>query len=240
MTAMVVTTRGISKMKLEDVDAQLQGMGWWKPEAGMKRSLPEKKSVLRELRGKIRDPIHHVKRTLPQKRVLHEILENTRDAEGHQHLAKKNKEELNNICTELNIPLTGNETKPHLTRKIKEKRESPADLALVDFGKHCGRTYDWVWCYDQSYCLWATDTVVEVGDKSPPSLRRLAEYVENRRQLPLPATSGGASASTSAAPASRPATLSTPTDTVEDPEAEIEKLQRHMEELRSQLSSRRR
>ena len=205
-------------MKQEVVDQLLEEMGW-KPEGGVKLTLLEKKSVLRELFEK-----------LP---VVNQV------PSGHRNLARKNNEELKQVCTELQIPLTGNETKPQLTRKIKEKQtptpEVLKDDMLADFGKHRGRTYEWIWSHDQGYCLWVTDTVVEEGDKCSPSLKRLAEYVENRRQQ-TQAASGGASASTSGAPASRPATLSV----VEDPEAEMEKLQRHIEELKTQLSSRRR
>ena len=44
---MVVTTRGISVMKLEEVDAQLRELGW-KHDPGVKLTLLEKRNVLRE------------------------------------------------------------------------------------------------------------------------------------------------------------------------------------------------
>ena len=93
-----------------------------------------------------------------------------------------------------------------------------------------------------SYCLWVTDTVVEEGDKCSRSLKRLAEYIENRRQQQPRATSAGATASSvpGSAPASSPTPLTVLRKAEEDPEAEIEKLQRQMDELKSQLSSRRR
>ena len=217
---MAVTTRVISVMTLEQVDLRLKELGW-KPEAGVKLTLLEKKSVVREM--------------------LENLPTVTQAPGGHRNLSRKNKEELNHACVELQIPLTGNETKPQLTRKIKEKQmPTPDALAndmLADFGKYRGRTYEWIWSNDLNYCLWVTDTVVEEGpDKCSLGLKRLAEYIENRRQQQTPAIPGVASASISAAPA----TLSVLRDTVEDPEAEIESLQRRLEQLQSQLSTRRR
>ena len=228
---MVVTTRGISVMKLEEVDAKLWELGW-KPGAGVKLTLLEKKSVLRELIEKNQDPGK-------QQSVLN-------------NLSNKNKEELKRICMELQIHLTGNETKPQLTRKIKEKAvletsstEMLADDTMADFGKYRGKTFEWIWSHDQSYCLWVTDTVVEEGDKCSLSLKRLAEYIENRRQQQLRASSEGAAASglqvsvRASNPAS-PVPLSASRETEENPEAEIERLQKQMDELKNQLSSRRR
>ena len=226
---MVVTTRGISVMPLEEVDAKLQELGW-KPDAGMKLTLLEKKSVLRELIEKNPD--------------------NGKQQGIYGNLSKKNKEELKQICVGLQIHLTGNETKPHMTRKIKDKvvleqmptPEVLTDYTLADFGKYRGKTYEWIWNSDQSYCLWVTDTVVEEGDKCSRSLKKLAEYIESRRQPQLRAVSEKATASSvpGSAPASSPVPLSVLRETEEDPEAEIEKLQRKMDELKSQLSSRRR
>ena len=142
----------------------------------------------------------------------------------------------------LQIPLTGNETKPQLTRKIKEKQlpEVLADDTLVDFGRYRGRTHEWIWSNDLSYCHWVTDTVVEEGDKCSISLKMLAEYIDNRRQQETRAAPEGASASTSAAPASSPTPLSAPRTPEEDPEAELERLQQQMDELKNQISGRRR
>ena len=210
-------------MKLEEVNARLQELGW-KPDPGVKLTLLEKKSALRELLEQSQDPGHRQK--------------------GYRSLAKMTKEELRQICMELQIHLTGNETKPQLTCKIKEKQAPPpevlADDTLADFGKYRGRTYEWFWSHDPSYCLWVTDTVVEEGDKCSPSLKRLAEYIENRRQMQTRAASEGPSASNSAATASSPATLSAPRDTEEDPKVEIEKLRQQIDELKSQISSQRR
>ena len=89
--------------------------------------------------------------------------------------------------------------------------------------------------------MWVTDTVVEEGDKCSSSLKRLAEYIENR-QTQSRAAPGKGGASTSAAPASpdpSPDTLVL-RGTKEDLEEEIERLQRQMDEMKSQLSTRRR
>ena len=83
-----------------------------------------------------------------------------------------------------------------------------------------------------------TDTVVEEGDKCSPSLKRLAEYIENRQQQQTRAASEGASASGSAASASSPCRLSVPR--VPDENPDIEKLLQQVDELKSQISSRRR
>ena len=49
---MAVTTRAIAEMTREQVDLRLQELGW-KPDAGVKLTLLEKKSVLRELLEKL-------------------------------------------------------------------------------------------------------------------------------------------------------------------------------------------
>ena len=223
---MVLTTRGISVMRLEEVEARLQELGW-KSDAGIKLTLLEKKSVLRELIEKSQD------KDKPQG--------------AHNSLARKNKEELRQTCVELNIYLTGNETKPQITRKIKEKlkwtstSEVLTDDTLANFGKYRGRTHEWIWNNDRDYCLWVTDTYVEEGDKCSPFLKKLAEYIESRRQQP-PASSEKATSSsaTGAASASSPVPLSVLQKTEEDPETEIEKLQQQLDEMKSQLSNRRR
>ena len=84
---MVVTTRGISAMRLEEVDAKLQELGW-RPDDGVKLTLLEKKSILHELLQKL--PVVGQKPGQQQ--------------DGHRNLAKKSKEDLRQICTELKIP----------------------------------------------------------------------------------------------------------------------------------------
>ena len=211
-------------MKLEEVNMLLAELGW-RPDPTWKLTLLEKKSVLRELLEKLQvvDP-------------------GIGQQAGHRNLSKKNKEELNQLCTDLRIHLTGNETKPQLTLKIKEKQGPtygvPADETVADFGKYRGRTYEWIWNNDLGYCLWATDTVIEEGEKCSPSLRMLAEYIENRQHQQTRATPEGASANGSAASATSPCRPSAPR--VPDENPEVEKLLHQVDELRSQISSRRR
>ena len=154
-------------MRLEAVDTLLQNLGW-QPPPGVKFTLLEKKSILRE-RLELLPTVDDAGLDAQRARVTKYGL-----------LAKKNKEKLNEICKELEIPFTGNETKPQLTRKIKEKQLLPpevlADNERADFGKYRGRTYEWIYSNDPSYCHWVTDTFVEEGpDKCSTALRRLAE-----------------------------------------------------------------
>ena len=212
-------------MKLDEVNALLAELGW-RPDPTCKLTVSEKKRVLREMLEK-----------LP-----HVDLGAGKQQNGHRNLSKENKEELKQMCVDLRIPLTGNETKPQLTLKIKGKqtppRVAPADETLADFGKYRGRTYEWIWDNDMSYCLWATDTVIEEGEKCSPALKMLAEYIENRQHQQTRATPEGASASGSAASATSPCRPSAPR--VPDENPDIEKLLQQVDELRSQISSRRR
>ena len=61
-------------------------------------------------------------------------------------LSQKNNSELRDVCKALSIPLSGHETKPQLTVKIKDvqtEREPPRQ-ATLDFGRLRGKTYEWV------------------------------------------------------------------------------------------------
>ena len=40
-----------------------------------------------------------------------------------------------------------------------------ADDTVADLGKYRGRTYEWIFSHNLGYCLPATDTVIEEGDK---------------------------------------------------------------------------
>ena len=212
-------SREISVMGLEEVDAQLQELGW-KPAAAVEPTLLEKKVALRELLEKNSRP------------GLQTALLDDR----------KSKEELSKICMELRAHLRGTKD------------------TMVDFGKYQGYTYELVWRKDPLYCMWVTDLAIEEGDGCALPLKRLAEYIENRRQLQHQGSLGEASASSSAAPVSRQATFAALNDTmeypvsvilreagyerlqqlrVENPEAEIERLQQRLEELKIQRSSRR-
>ena len=56
----------------------------------------------------------------------------------------------------LKIPLSGHETKLQLTKKIKEMpaEREPSRQAILNFGRHRGRTFEWVW---------SRQTVLRVG-----------------------------------------------------------------------------
>ena len=94
-------------------------------------------------------------------------------------LSQKNKTGLSDVCKALSIPLSGHETKPQLTRKIKERE--PPRQATLDFGRHRGKTYEWVCAHDKQYCEWAVLTVVEDGATASPQLKKLASHVEQSR-----------------------------------------------------------
>ena len=57
-------------------------------------------------------------------------------------LSQKNKTELRDVYKALSIPLSGHETKPQVTRKIKEVQaeREPLRQATLDFGRHRGET----------------------------------------------------------------------------------------------------
>ena len=63
---------------------------------------------------------------LEKKTILHELEEKVAKSEMNDNpnvragLSEKNKTELRDVCKALSIPLSGHETKPQLTRKIKE------------------------------------------------------------------------------------------------------------------------
>ena len=82
-----------------------------------------------------------------------------------------------------NIPLSEHETKPQLTRKMKEVRaeREPLRQAILDLGRHRGKTYEWVWAHDKQHCGWAVLTVVEDGATVSPQLKKFASHVELSR-----------------------------------------------------------
>ena len=84
-----------------------------------------------------------------EKNILHELEEKVTKSEVNDNpnvcagLSQKNKTELREVCKSLSILLSGQETKPQLTRKIKEvqiEREPPRQ-AILEFGRHGGRCY---------------------------------------------------------------------------------------------------
>ena len=121
-------------------------------------------------------------------------------------LSQKNKTELRDLRKTLSIPLSGHETKPQLTRKIKEVQAEREKLrqATVDFGRHRGKTYECVCVHDKQHCEWVL-TVVEEGANASPQLKRFVTHVGQslgtshkvtsspRRKLPAKQRSGSQS-----------------------------------------------
>ena len=89
-------------------------------------------------------------------------------------LSHKNKTELRDVCKPLSIPLSGHETKPRLTRKIKEVQaeREPLRQATLDFGRHRGKTYEWVGGADsrggRCYSVATAEEVRDARVKSSP------------------------------------------------------------------------
>ena len=48
----------------------------------------------------------------------------------------------------------------------------------MDFGRHQGKTHEWVFAHDKQYCEWAVLTVVEEGATASPQLKKFATHVE--------------------------------------------------------------
>ena len=151
----------IAHMSRDEVMDRLVQLGW-EPTANVTYTLLEKKSILHELEEKM---------------TKSEMNDNTNVCAG---LSQKNKTELRDVCKVLSIPLSGRETKPQLTRKIKEAQaeREPLRQAILDFGRHRGKTYEWVCAHDKQYCEWAVMTNVEEGATASPQLRKFATYVE--------------------------------------------------------------
>ena len=90
-------------------------------------------------------------------------------------LSQKNWTELRDVCKALSIPWSGHEPKPQLTRKIKEEQaeRAPLQQATLDFGRHRGKTYEWVGAHDKQNCEWAVMAVVEDGATASPVARKV-------------------------------------------------------------------
>ena len=63
-----------------------------------------------------------------------------------RRLEPKEQDKLREVCKALSFPLSGHETKPQLTRKIKEVQAEREALrqATLDLGRDRGKTYEWV------------------------------------------------------------------------------------------------
>ena len=82
--------------------------------------------------------------------------------------------------------VTGNETKPQQTRKIKETKaqREPPSKEVPDFGRHRDNIYEWVCTHDKQYCVWAVITVGEQEATASPQLRRFAAHAERTLGTP--------------------------------------------------------
>ena len=132
-----------------------------------------------------------------EKNISHELEEKVTKSEVNDNpnvragSSQKNKTELREVCKSLSILLSGQETKPQLTRKIKEVQTErvPPRQAILEFGRHRGKTYEWVRAHDKQYCEWAVLTVVEESATASPQLKKFASHVEQSRGAPPRVTS---------------------------------------------------
>ena len=93
-----------------------------------------------------------MERLLEKKSILLELEEKVTKSEMNDNsktcasLSQKNKTALRDVWKALSIPLSGHETEPQLTRKINEVQaeREPLRQATLDFGRHRGKTYEWV------------------------------------------------------------------------------------------------
>ena len=141
---------------------RLEQLGW-EPAANVEYTLVEKKSILHELEEKV---------------TKSEMNDNPNVCGG---LSQKHKTELKEVCKALSIPLSGHETKPQVTRTMKQvqaKRE-PLRQAIQDFGRHRGKTCERVCAHDKQYCEWAVLTVVEDGATASPHAKEVRVAREN-------------------------------------------------------------
>ena len=122
----------IAHMSRDEVVERLEKLGW-ELAANVEYTLLEEKSILHELEEKV---------------TRSELHDNSNVCAG---VSQKNKTELREVSEALSIPLSGDETKPPLTRKIKEVQAERAPLryAILDFGRHRGKTYEWVCAHDK-------------------------------------------------------------------------------------------
>ena len=91
----------IAHTSRDEVMERLEQLGW-EPAANVTYTLLEKKSILHELEEKA------------TKSKMNDNLNVCAD------LSQKNNTELRDVCKALSTPLSGHETKPQLTRKVKE------------------------------------------------------------------------------------------------------------------------
>ena len=53
----------------------------------------------------------------------------------------------------------------------RQAEGEPLRQATLDFGRHRGKTYEWVRVHDRQYCEWAVLAVVEDGATASPQLK---------------------------------------------------------------------
>ena len=151
----------IAHMSRHEVMERLELRGW-EPAANVAYTLVEKESIFHELEEKV---------------TKSEVNDNLNVCAG---LSQKNKTGLGDVCKALSIPLPGHETKPQLTKKIKgiQAEREPLRQATLDFGRHRGKTYEWLCAHDKQYFEWVVLTVVESGATASSQLKMFAAHVE--------------------------------------------------------------
>ena len=97
--------------------------------------------------------------------------------------AAKQKSALVAYCTnELEMVLTGNETKPQLEMKAMKLilQKAPAEARdIVGFGRHSELRYIEIQAQHTEYCRWVMQTAHEGPNDCDPRLKRLAEWLES-------------------------------------------------------------
>ena len=167
------TPTAMYKMTKEQLKAELwkfqehPAPGWTKVEIRQR---------LLELQGRDQEPT--------QRELTSTTLQNvTRE----MRKASKTKAALNQYCTEeLNLTLTGNETKPQLEMKAMSKilEITPGEsMDVAGFGRHVDRRYHEFLNELRSYGEWVVQTARENPQSSDPRLRRLAAWLEPRMAM---------------------------------------------------------
>ena len=156
----------VAHMSRDEVMERLEQLGW-EPGANVAYMLLEKKSILHELEENV---------------TKSQMNDNPNVCAG---LSQKNKTELRDVCKAFGIPLSGHETKPQLTTKIKEVQaeREPLRQTTLDFGRHRGKMHKRVCAHDKQHCEWMVLTVMEDGATVSPQLKQFASHVEQSREL---------------------------------------------------------
>ncbi|CAE7525545.1 RE1 [Symbiodinium sp. CCMP2592] len=125
------------------------------------------------------------KETEPSQRELNST--GLQKATREMRKASKTKAQLQAFCeNELDMTLTGNETKPQLEMKALNKIMMVTQAESMDvagFGKHVDRRYHEFLGELRSYGEWVVQTAKENPETSDPRLRRLAGWLEPRMAM---------------------------------------------------------